>query len=60
MSSPLALFLPFILAATMVPADKEYEFLILIAFCLVGLSVSLYLMVYFPDLGVVIAECNQF
>ncbi len=45
---------------TMLPAEKEYEFLILVAFCLLGSLVAIYLMVRFPDFGTVIAEYNQF
>jgi hypothetical protein len=45
---------------TMVPAEKEYEFLTLVAFCLLGSLAVLNLMVRFPDFGAVIAEYNQF
>jgi hypothetical protein len=62
------LLLPFVLAATrsftlgvplIVPAEKEYEFLIVVIFSLFGLLVALSLMVWFPDLGAAIAEYNQ-
>jgi hypothetical protein len=43
-----------------VPAEKEYEFLTVVAFCLFGLLVALNLMVCFPDLGAVVSEYNQF
>jgi hypothetical protein len=60
------LLLPFVFAATrslalgvpsIVPAEKEYEFLTVVIFSLLGLLVALSL---FPDLGAVIGEYNQF
>jgi hypothetical protein len=45
---------------TVVPVEKEYEFLTLVAFCLLGSLVALNVMVRFPDFGTVIAEYNQF
>jgi hypothetical protein len=45
---------------TMVPAEKEYEILKLLAFCLLGSLVVLNLMIRFPDWGATIAEYNQF
>jgi hypothetical protein len=63
------LLLPFVFAATrsltlgvpsIVPAEKEYEFLTVVIFSLLGLLVALSLMVRFPDLGAVIGEYNQF
>jgi hypothetical protein len=43
-----------------IPAEAEYQVLLIVIFCLSGLLVSLYLMIRFPDLGAVIAEANQF
>lgn len=43
-----------------IPADAEYQVLLIAIFCLSGLLVSLYLINLFPDLGAQIAEINQF
>jgi len=43
-----------------VPAEKEYEFLSVVIFSLLGLLVALSLTVGFPELGSVIGEYNQF
>ena len=45
---------------TVTPAEKEYEFLALVTFCLLGSLVVLNVMVRFPNCGTVIAEYNQF
>jgi hypothetical protein len=43
-----------------IPAETECEVLTVVTFCLIGLLVAFNLMVRFPDLGMVIAEYNQF
>jgi hypothetical protein len=43
-----------------IPAEAEYQVLLIVIFCLTGLLVSLYLMIRFPDLGAAIAEIDQF
>jgi hypothetical protein len=54
-SLTLGLQLPSRLASgSIVPAEKEYEFLTVVILCLLGLLVALSLMVWFPDLGAVI------
>jgi hypothetical protein len=45
---------------SMVSAEKEYEFLTVVIFSLLGLLATLSLMVRFPDLGAVIGAYNQF
>ena len=41
-------------------AEREYEVLLIVIFCLSGLLVALNLIFRFPNLGAVIAEYNQF
>lgn len=41
-------------------AEAEYEFLVVVVFCLTGLVGALAFMFRFPELGAVIAEYNQF
>jgi hypothetical protein len=41
-------------------AEVEYEILLIVVFCLVGLLVTLNLIFRFPDLGAMVAEYNQF
>jgi hypothetical protein len=41
-------------------AEREYELLTIVAFCLLGLLATLELMIRFPDLGMIIAGYNQF
>jgi hypothetical protein len=43
-----------------IPAETEYEILLVVIFCLTGLLVSLYLMTRFPELGAAISQLNQF
>jgi hypothetical protein len=43
-----------------VPAETEYQFLAIVALCLLGLLVFLFLVFRFPDFGAIIAEYNQF
>lgn len=43
-----------------IPAETEYEALVIVILCLTGLVVSLYVMARFPELGATIAELNQF
>jgi hypothetical protein len=43
-----------------IPAEAEYQVLVIVIFCLTGLLLSLYLMIQFPDLGTAIAEIDQF
>jgi len=43
-----------------IPAEIEYQALLIVIFCLTGLLASLYAMARFPDLGAAIAEMNQF
>lgn len=43
-----------------IAAETEYEILLIVALCLTGLLAFLYVMGKFPDLGVQIAEMNQF
>jgi hypothetical protein len=45
---------------TIISAEKEYELLMIMAFCLLGLFVTFSLMVCFPNLGGLVAEYNQF
>jgi hypothetical protein len=45
---------------SIIPADLEFQFLLIIVFSLCGLLASLYVMIECPDLGVAIAELNQF
>ena len=42
-----------------ISAETEYGFLLVAIFCLTGLLITLGAMIYFPDLGAVIAEYNQ-
>jgi hypothetical protein len=44
---------------SIVSAETEYELLLIIAFCLLGLFVTFFLMVCFPNLGGLVAEYNQ-
>lgn len=44
---------------TTISAETEYRFLLIAIFCLTGLLLTLGAMVFFPDLGAVIAEYNQ-
>lgn len=41
-------------------AERECELLMIVAFCLLGLLVTLQIMIRFPDLGLIISEYNQF
>jgi hypothetical protein len=41
-------------------AEREFELLTIVAFCLLGLLVTLEFMIRLPDLGMIIAEYNQF
>jgi hypothetical protein len=43
-----------------IPAETEYQALLVAIFCLVGLLLTLSAMVWFPDLGAEIAQYNQF
>jgi hypothetical protein len=43
-----------------IPAETEYQVLLITIFCLTGLLVFLCLMCWFPDLGAIVAEMNQF
>jgi hypothetical protein len=43
-----------------ISAETECQFLLVMIFCLTGLLVSLYAVTRFPDLGLAIAEMNQF
>lgn len=47
-------------APSTIPAETEYEALVIAIFCLAGLVVSFYVMAQFPELGATIAELNQF
>jgi len=40
-------------------AETEFRFLVIAILCLTGLLATLGLMIWFPDLGAVIAEYNQ-
>jgi hypothetical protein len=68
MRYPLLILVPAVIAATRslasgistISAETESEILPIIIFCLTGLLVSLYAMTNFPDLGLAIAEMNQF
>jgi hypothetical protein len=43
-----------------ISADTEYQALLIAIFSLAGLLVTLSLMIRFPNLGSVIADCNRF
>lgn len=76
MLHPLLLLLPVVLAARSlafalqspsksvarpaIAAEAEHEILLIVALCLTGLLVFLYVMARFPDLGAQITEMNQF
>ena len=75
MRYPLLFLLSFVLVATRsiafgtpskaaarrtTSADTEYQALLIIILCLIGLLVSLYLMIRFPEIGAIIAETDQF
>jgi hypothetical protein len=42
------------------PAEAEYEALLIVIFCLIGLFVTLSLTLRFPALGALLEEYNQF
>jgi hypothetical protein len=65
MRDALFLLLPFVLAVRRsltppVPAETEYEALVVVTLCLTGLLLTLSLITWFPDLGAVIANYSQF
>lgn len=47
-------------ARSAIPAELEYQFLLVVIFCLAGLLISLYVVIRFPDFGTAMAEANRF
>jgi hypothetical protein len=43
-----------------ISAEMEFQFLLVVIFCLSGLVISLNLIFLFPDVGAITTEYNQF